>query len=336
MLIKIKNIIAHVLYYTGVIPLLEKTLLKDRCVVLVYHRIVNPEEEIIPVQDGMYVTPDVFEMHLHYLKKQYNLISVEEVITNLKNRESFNNNCHITFDDGWKDNYINAFPLLKKYKIPATVFLSSDFIGTTKWFWPEKVLYLLMKAKRQESKIDVNIETKEVLRLFYQALVYQEERINAVVDFLKNKPIETIESVIADLKKLTGINTLPHRRQLLDWKEVLEMVESSITLGSHTETHAILTHPDNEDEIRREIAGSKDKIEAKTGKLVKSFCFPNGSSTTELMEMVKKYGYECAFGGEKGTLGHRDNLYNLKRVGIHNDVASNIPMFACRIIFNFF
>jgi peptidoglycan/xylan/chitin deacetylase (PgdA/CDA1 family) len=336
MRIKIKSTIAHILYYMGIIWLLERILLRTRCVVLVYHRITKPEEEVSHVQDGMYVTPDVFEKHLQYLRKNYTLMSLEDLIKNLKTRRHFRKAYHITFDDGWIDNYANAFPLLKKYSIPATIFVATDFIGTSKWFWPERVLYLLFRTKGTEFQSDINLESREILSIFHQTSVSREDRINNALNFLKDKSNETISAVIEDLKKIAQINKLPQKRLLLEWDEIRDMGENGIAFGSHTKTHAILTNYDDDEEIRSELIESKRIIERKTGKIASGFCFPNGNTTPKLNKIVEDTGYQCAFGGNRGTLKSHDNLYTLRRIGIHNDVSNNIPLFTCRILFSFF
>lgn len=336
MRIKIKNIIAHILYYTGIVHLLERILLKNCCVVLVYHRITSPEKEDAPVQDGMYVRPDVFEKHLAYLKKHYNLISQDELIDGLKKKEKFNKACHITFDDGWHDNYTNAFPMLRKYHVPATVFLATDFIGTAEWFWPEKILYLLVKTRGMKLGERPSVECREVLRIFHQESVSEENRINNAINFLKKRPIEMIQSVIEDLKIVTGVSNFPPKRLLLNWDEIREMGEDGVTFGSHTRTHAILTNLDNIEEIQNELTGSKAVIERETGKKTRSFCFPNGNWNLYLIKIVKKSGYQCAFIGECGSIDSKCDLLKLKRIGIHNDVSFNMPLFASRLLFEFF
>ena len=88
--------------------------------------------------------------HVAYLRKRFTIISLDELLdlwrTNrLKRDQSY---CVITFDDGWKDNYQFAFPVLMKHRIPATIFLATDFIGTARWFWPDQMMLLLEKSRQ--------------------------------------------------------------------------------------------------------------------------------------------------------------------------------------------
>jgi peptidoglycan/xylan/chitin deacetylase (PgdA/CDA1 family) len=334
--INIKTILAYFFYYTGLIFILEQIFLKHRCIVLIYHRITSPAKELVPLQDGMYVEPEIFEEHLRYLKKHFKIISLEELISIMKSRKSFKKFCHITFDDGWQDNYSNAYPLLKKYEVPATIFLATDFIGTEEWFWPEKIMYLLIKTQKVDIEGDFDEATTNVLKIFHQPSVSHEDRINKSINFMKQKTLKKIALVISDLHKITGVKTFPRKRLLLNWNEVQEMMENRISFGSHTKKHAILTSLENIDEIRKELSDSKKIIEEKISKPIKSFCYPNGNYTPAIIQLVKDSGYESAFGTESGKLSDGDNLYNMKRISIHNDVSFNRPMFACRLLLSFF
>ena len=335
MRIIIKNIIAHILYYTGIVYLLERILLKNCCVVLVYHRITSPEKEDVPVQDGMYVRPEVFEKHLRYLKRRYEFISLDKLLSILNNSGSFNKACHITFDDGWHDNYTNAFPLLRKYHVPATIFLVTDFIGTSEWFWPEKVLYLLRNISVLDIKNDISNELKYILKIYGHKEFTREKREQSIILFLKGQGPQIQEKVVHDLEEISNIE-IPKNRQLLTWDEVRDMSKNYISFGSHGRTHVILTSLEDMNEIRHELIESKSTIEAQTGDTVKCFCYPNGNNSPDIIDIAKECGYSCAFGNINGKLGYRDILYNLKRIRIHNDISYNIPMFACRILFNIF
>src|SRR3989338_10191242 len=79
----------------------------------------------------------VFEEMIRHLKKEYNIISLEKAIDLLKSKDDIpENTVVITFDDGYRDNYINAFPILKKYQVPATIFITAGVInnGDTLWY----------------------------------------------------------------------------------------------------------------------------------------------------------------------------------------------------------
>lgn len=114
--------------------------------ILTYHRILSAQDLTTDVvQAGMYVRADVFRMHIEFLRSRFEVLSLQELLERWR-RDDWNRNasaCVITFDDGWLDNYRHAFPILKQYNIPATIFLPTDFIGTSRWFWPDQLQYYL-------------------------------------------------------------------------------------------------------------------------------------------------------------------------------------------------
>ena len=81
---------------------------------------------------GIQISPENFEWQMHYLKeKHYNVISLDELVEGIKKGKKFpRNTVVITMDDGYKDNFTYAYPVLKKYGFPATIFLIANNIGT--------------------------------------------------------------------------------------------------------------------------------------------------------------------------------------------------------------
>lgn len=96
----------------------------------------------------MYVIRETFESHLKALQKNFKVISLSELQTYVNSAKCINKPlCILTFDDGRRDFYENAYPKLKRYGIPATVFLSTQFIDTDRIFWSDRFAYLLTHKK---------------------------------------------------------------------------------------------------------------------------------------------------------------------------------------------
>ena len=115
-------------YYSGLEEQRHRLALQDRGVVLMYHRVLpNAPPDVDP---GMFVTATAFERHLRLLKSRYELVTIDAFGEWMAGRRQFARPpCAITFDDGWRDNYDVAFPLLQRYEAPATVFLVTSWIG---------------------------------------------------------------------------------------------------------------------------------------------------------------------------------------------------------------
>lgn len=113
-----------------------------------YHRVVDqlPNE---PYDRDLCVTKDTFDMHMDLAHRFFSVKSIEQIAQKNsvgKNCTTNGRICAITFDDGWLDNYLIAYPILKKYQIPATIFLPVNMIGTTQWFWFEQIWDLVHKS----------------------------------------------------------------------------------------------------------------------------------------------------------------------------------------------
>lgn len=98
---------------------------------LLYHKIDLPTADVRI--RGAFTAPRKFEKQIAYLtKKGFSFYTASELIKHYKTRGEFPaKSAAITFDDGWKDNFVNAFPILKKYGAKATVFLVPSCIGQT-------------------------------------------------------------------------------------------------------------------------------------------------------------------------------------------------------------
>src|SRR5438093_12581086 len=113
-----------------------------------YHRLIPPRElDTSFVQPGMYVTPATFDRHLRFFTSHFKLVSLQDLLAMWRGDawDAGARYCTITFDDGWLDNYLYAFPLLRKYGAAATIFLPTDFIGTSEWLWSDRLGYLLQQ-----------------------------------------------------------------------------------------------------------------------------------------------------------------------------------------------
>ena len=108
---------------------LFKFINKKKLLIIYYHRVVNKEEFSNVKEEDMCIDIDKFDDQMRFLCQYYNLVSEEEIVIAIEKNRMPPNAVWVTFDDGYKDNYTNAYPILKKYKIPATVFITTGYIN---------------------------------------------------------------------------------------------------------------------------------------------------------------------------------------------------------------
>lgn len=332
------RILAGGYYYSG----MPRVRHRGWVAILTYHRVVSEslarEEHIQP---GMYVLDRSFEDHMAYLKKQFTILPIERLVEmrqtgRLEQEKSY---CVVTFDDGWRDNYQYAFPLLKKYGIPATVFLATDYIGTSKWFWPDRLAFLIGHAcvnrtvnAAQKAVTTVIEEIPEIgaeatNRLLARCNSKSQLDADTLIEWCKDLNPELIARFVERLGRALRVD-LPQKRVLLNWDEVREMASHGVTFGSHSCTHRIMTRVAPL-EAERELTGSWQAILQQGIKPVPVFCYPNGNCNQELKELTRKSGYLAALGCKTGLVGDRpDDPFDLKRVGLHQDISSSVSHFA--------
>lgn len=302
----IKNIIRETfcifIFYSGILSIYS-FFIRNRVTILNYHDI-NGEN---------------FERHARYLIKNFNIISLSECISWLKGEKKTNNNLVITFDDGYKSFYREIFPMLKKYNIPATVFLATDYIGSNKLFW-----FDLLKICFEEKGI----------KAFGDNIGNIKENFDSIISYLNLLEDDEKKKRIYKIKQENHIDYYTEKAksyQILSWTEVKEMAASLVCFGAHTMTHPILTKI-SRDKARKEIYGSKEELEKQIDSEVRFFAYPNGDSThfnDEIINVIIEAGFSCALTTINGDCKVGDNLFKLKRKVVSGDF--NIPCLAAKI-----
>src|SRR5215467_4075836 len=125
-----------------IFPYIKKRTTKN-FQILTYHR-VNDDND--PFFTGMKI--DTFEKHMEYLSDYYDIMSLEEIIDRMKYNDIPDDTIAITFDDGYKDVYLNAYPILKKFSIPATIFLPTSCIDTGEVLWHDRVFSAFRETQK--------------------------------------------------------------------------------------------------------------------------------------------------------------------------------------------
>jgi peptidoglycan/xylan/chitin deacetylase (PgdA/CDA1 family) len=299
-----------------------------------YHRILAPRKAEV-IEPGMYVTPQTFCKHISFLKNHFRIIPISEAIS--RDRNHFPGKpekplCALTFDDGWRDFYDNAFPILKKYEIPATVFLPTDFIGTDRWFWTDRLCFAFGRVKNLPEKISLLQSASQVVRKLKEISVRGNAWLERAIETLKNHPLDEVEQALSELDRFFQIG-LAKERSFISWDEAREMRKFGlISFGSHTKTHRILPMLDRKTIVQEMEESKKKLIEEgveEPGRI--SFCYPNGNWNEEITQLVKDAGYSLAVTTEKGWNEKGENPYLLKRIGVHQDISSTQALFACRV-----
>lgn len=340
----IRSLLADFLYYTGTMFILTLIRLRKRVVVLMYHRVLNPSEYYgVASQKGILVTTELFKKHMVFLKRHAHVISLSEFLEHIRDRIPFKSkSCLVTFDDGWEDNFRNAFPVLREFQIPAVIFSSGSYLNTQKRFWQEDFLLAVQEIRRlfkTDDSFRKEISGNPVLEFISKIMTVDDESMEMEIQILINQvkkwTKQKRDHLLASLKHVAGQTTFLEadttRRSFMSAHEVTEMIEEGVALGSHGMSHEILTNLSTE-EVQRELGESRDYLQHTFGIEADAFSYPNGNYNEPIINMVKQNGYRVAFGTQSGYVRLGDNPYSLNRINIHGDMTSTIPLFVARLL----
>jgi peptidoglycan/xylan/chitin deacetylase (PgdA/CDA1 family) len=248
-----------------------------------------------------------FQSIIESLIKNYHIIGLRDLEEYYYNHKSIKNSCHITIDDGDISFYKNAFPVLKKFNVPASVYVSPLNATERKNFWFQEIA-------DYDSKILGEIISME----FNYKLDHQSMSENK--KFLKTLKINEILRAINLYQKKTA--TLPKMPMNMNEKQIIELSNSGLVeIGAHTLNHPCLINEKNE-VAAYEIIESIDRLSNILNKEIKSFVYPNGDYGEREIAILKSKGIKLAFTTERGKLYNMDNPLKIPRSG--SPVISNL------------
>ena len=331
----VKGIVAEILLRSGILGYRFRRAKRPCCIILMYHRILEKKEISERIQPGMYVEKATFLKHLEFLKDRFSIIPIDRLPGYLKSDGDPKSKvgCILTFDDGWRDFYFNAFPALLEERAHATVFLTTDYIATKKMFWMDKLSTLLWELeKRPELKREI-LKESEITNTILSLRGSFHEKLERSIALLKEKRASLLTSAIEELLGNVKESDKMSGRQFLKWEEVAEMHKSGyVNFGSHTGGHEILTNLD-ENVIRGEIKRAKDRLlkERVVNDTFVPFSYPNGNHNDRSAEIVSHIGHSVAVTTKFGWNYSASNLLELKRIAVHQDISKTPAMLGARI-----
>lgn len=285
-------------------------------VILYYHRVCDVTKNFLQIPD-LVVSKNNFERQMEFVKKEFNVLPLDVIIDHLKKGKALS--CHdiaITFDDGYIDNYLYAYPILKKYGIPATIFVTTGYIGSNNLLWWDR-LSLIIKAMRG-TEIVWDDFSSDLLTSELKSILNNEKALRRsltpLTNYLKSVGVHKREAIIQYLGKtiLNSESLLSHQRVFLSWQEIKEMSGNGITFGSHSHTHAILTEMDDE-YMNRELSLSKELIRENVGSDPEGFSYPDGCFDDRVKASVIKTGYHYAVQTNRLARRYLPDIYSIPR-----------------------
>ena len=262
--------------------------------ILYYHRVADVDDDYIGMPD-LTVSVDNFRNQLKFIKEEFDVVPLWQMIDGVEKGKGFpNREIAITFDDGYYDNYRNAFPILKEFRIPATIFVTTGHIGGNDMFWWDKIAYLKKWDLLEELVMNIPRMIREGNTGRIPDLSGNGVDPVKVIHMMKLAGRTNREKIFSLMDRLAARNfSTDKKRVFLSWDEIREMKNHGIDICSHTHTHPVLTELDS-DELRDELLTSRNMICEVCGEQQIGFAYPDGWFDERVKKLVIESGYRYA------------------------------------------
>lgn len=271
--------------------------------ILIYHRVLPARDELQPD----YPSAEEFDQQMSWVANVFNVLPLTQAVKQLKEGSLPKRAIAITFDDGYEDNYSIALPILKRYQLPATFFVTLGFLHSIpKWDY-------LIEAVRGTNKKSVDYDGSS-----YSLCGAQEklEFLNAFIPKIKILPESQADQRLWDMVDTLG-RTEPNARLMMTAEQVIEMShQDGIEIGAHGVQHHILTKVSDElaqQELKESIEGLSEML----GKPIVAQAFPNGFYPTfysdKHIDHARNVGFDYATSTNPGINTKQTSVYKLYR-----------------------
>ena len=281
-----------------------------------YHRVTELPND----PNLLAVAPERFAEQLEVVRKYATPIRLAQLVEELRQGSVPKKAVVVTFDDGYVDNLHHAKPLLERYEIPATFFITTGQLGSQREFWWDELDRILLQPGLLPDSFRLCFNGREHEWELGEAAKYTEkefERDRGWHIEHRSDPGPR-QRLFRDLYRLMHTLSVHEQRRILNalraWAEVdalgrsmhrtltsAQLVQLNhgdlFEIGAHTMNHPILAALPSKEQ-RDEIEQSKTQLEAILQQPVVSFSYPHGSSTTETLSILEKLGFLCACSSE--------------------------------------
>jgi peptidoglycan/xylan/chitin deacetylase (PgdA/CDA1 family) len=294
----IKRSAVRFLLRTPVPEALTRWRSRNVLTVLAYHRIgAEPDHAFRYDSELISSTPDEFLRELQFLRRNFDVLSMREFVDGLAQPKTLPlRPALITFDDGYRDNYDVALPVLRGAGLPATFFVATRIVGTSSIPWWDAIS-CAMKYSRADS---IPSPFPADPARFSLDARHRQASIRRFLGHMKNTRWSEALAALEKLKADTQVDPAAcgEDRLFMSWDEVRELKKAGMDIGAHTRTHPIVANLDGEAELMDEIDGSYHDITKELHQPPLAFAYPVGSTSAmsaSADSRLRSAGFSVAF-----------------------------------------
>jgi peptidoglycan/xylan/chitin deacetylase (PgdA/CDA1 family) len=276
--------------------------------ILYYHRVNDENDPFFPA-----ISTSLFEAEVRFVSEHYRVVSLAELL-NVLEGTSNEPVLAITFDDGYQDNYHNAFPILQRYGLPASIFLTTESMDTREPLWFERLAHCVKKTTRDCLDLEINGPRRFGMRTQAERL----ESIQSIFDILRGVPDSEMRDWLAHIIRELAVEDCCERRdKMLTWDQIRLMQRHRIDFGGHTVTHPFLSQV-SDARAAWEVSECKRRIEEESQRPVAHFAYPHGRERdfdSRNKEVIRRAGFRAAVTTIWGPNFSSTDVMELRRGG---------------------
>jgi peptidoglycan/xylan/chitin deacetylase (PgdA/CDA1 family) len=309
-----RKLLARSFEWLGLLSLLERAIFcqQSTLVVLTYHRIATPGAQAGPFYDPVIsATPEAFKAQMQLLARRYRIIGLDQAIElEAKGLGSARGPAAlITFDDGYRDNFETALPILRELGVPATFFIPTGVIDTPRLTWWDHVACAVKQTQVPRLALDRFPGDSNALVIELGTNSGASERTSAIMQIIRaflDRAIPDEAWFLAQLDDRAEVaidSTVLGSGLFMDWGQVKQLADAGMSVGSHGHSHHALGELDDETQ-RRELAESKRILEGKLGRDVVAVAYPfgwAGTFTPRTVALAAEVSYRLGFSSLEGV-----------------------------------
>ena len=284
--------------------------------ILMYHGITS---DILPVPNWCQLSSQEFESQIEYLSAQYTVLTLSEVVDRVWSRKSLpKSTVCITFDDGFRNVYTSAFPILQRCQVPSTIFVVTGLVGTRQPAWPDLLSRAISRARCDSVQAAGRTLSLASPRLRFKAAAVLGDHLKRLDNDQREREFEGIMTSLGS----TAVD-LEEPQASMDWAEIDVLSRSGLfEFGSHTQSHPILSRCPRDRQVE-ELGESRKLLIERLGKC-DHFAYPNGREgdyTAETKAILAGLGYRCGVTTRSGLNGFDPDPFELRRINVGNDTT---------------
>lgn len=277
--------------------------------ILLYHGVTNTTSCGVENFSKKHIQADNFEKQMKYLSMNKHVTTLREIAANPDMHA-----VAVTFDDAYKNVHDVALPILKKYNIPATFFISTGFVGKNRLFWTDKLEHMINYAKVNKLNIQLGKFDIDTIENKIQTLICIKQQI-------KLMNIRERHNIIKEILEQTGITECNNieNYKTLSWNDVEALDEQPMyEVGGHGTNHETLSMI-QKDTYKYEIQNCIEALEQHLHRKIDLFSYPEGQEehfNNDIISYLKSLGISICPTAIYGANKKNDDPFHLKRIMI--------------------